>query len=144
MQKFKSGILIGFVLLLFAGNIGIDIFKHICKKDGTSYSLFLPSHDNCGMHHNEEKPPCCSNKKVVYNENSVKEDCCNEEVKHLKISLDFFNNPLNLIAVLPNSLKIHFETKEQVVAPDLFIAHYINPPPKSGREILTIKQVFNI
>lgn len=144
MQKVKSGILLGFVLLLFAGNIGFDVFKHICKKDGISYSLFIPPHDACNMHLNDDLPSCCVKDKVDEKRNSLKEDCCNEEVKHLKISLDFFNTPLNSIALIPDPVKIHFDNITQIEISDYLIADYINPPPKSGREILTNKQVYNI
>ena len=81
MQLIKS-ILLGFaVLLLFVGNIGIDVFKHICEEDGVSVAYVINTIDHC-EEHIEDLPPCC--------EDQQKDDCCDDEVAYYQLKLDYF------------------------------------------------------
>lgn len=144
MKQLKTLLIISGLLILFVGNIGVNVFKHICKEDGVWTSYFVKTSDD----HCEKKAKvlnhvksCCSKE-----EKKEKDGCCNDQTEYFKIKLDFFNDPSivvpHLSAVIIPS---HFEFVYSESKKEYFSKKYINPPPKkAGRDILTLHQVFII
>jgi len=73
VNKLKSIVLLAALLVLFVGNVGVNVYKHICKMEGVSTAYVIPpAEDHC----KKEKPTkkiCCSNSKQ-----EQKDDCCND------------------------------------------------------------------
>lgn len=69
--------------MLFVGSVGLDVFKHICQDDGISVAYVINTIDHCDDH-KEELPPCCEEEK--------EDDCCDDEVEHIQMKLDFFQD----------------------------------------------------
>ena len=144
MKQLKAIIILTGLLILLIGNIGVNVFQHICKEDGVLTSYFIKSDD----HHclDEEKiesheMECCSK-----NEKQTKSDCCNDDIQYFKIKLDFFDDPSIHIPVtsvisLPSNFSFEFNETQT----EYYTNNFINPPPKlSGKEILILHQVFII
>lgn len=144
MKQLKSILIITGLLLLFVGNVGVNVFKHICAEDGVWTSYFVKTADD---HCENEKEAvehakiCCSQEKE-----EQKKDCCNDKTEYFKINLDFFNDPsidipISTAIVIPaNFVFVFHETQK-----DYYTTNYINPPPKKvGKEILIQHQVFLI
>lgn len=144
MKQLKSLIIISGLLILFVGNIGVNVFKHICQDNGVWTSYFVKTaDDHC---ENKEKAikhvkSCCSKEKE-----EQKKDCCNDQTEYFKIKLDFFNDPSVVIAA-PSSIIIpsNFGFVFNQIQKEYYSKNYINPPPiKVGRDILIQHQVFII
>ena len=121
------------------GNIGVNVFKHICKEDGVLVSYFVNASDSHCEDHDKDLPPCCEKEKKD-------KDCCNDEVEYFKIKLDFSNSNDDYTGVnsidspaLSQIFDVEFTTLEEY-----YSSRYVNPPPISGREILLNKQVWII
>lgn len=128
--------------MLFIGNIGVNVFRHICKENGVKTSYFVKTAgDYCEKEASKHDMPCCSSEK----END-KKDCCNDQTEFFKVKLDFFNNPsitvpIASVIVIPSNFVFVFHEIQK----DYYITNYINPPPiKVGKEILIQHQVFII
>lgn len=143
MKQLKSILIISGLLVLFVGNIGVSVFKHICQENGTWTSYFVQTaDDNCAAEKAAKHlKSCCSKEK----ENN-KSDCCNDQTEYFKIKLDFFNDPSIAIPIagaiiVPSSFVFVFHETQK----EYYTANYINPPPiKAGKEILIQHQVFII
>ena len=144
MKQLKLLIVISGLLILFVGNVGVNVFKHICQEDGVWTSYFVKTaDDHC---ENEEKAAehaksCCSKEKE-----EQKKDCCNDQTEYFKIKLDFFNDPsvivpLSSSIIVPSNFVFVFNETQK----EYYSKNYINPPPiKAGRDILIQHQVFII
>lgn len=130
--------------MLFVGNIGVNVFQHICKEDGVMTSYFVKTGDdhceNKREIHQHQKS-CCSSEKE-----DKKKDCCNDQTEFFKIDLDFFNDPsisiptASLVFIPSNYVFVFNETQKEY-----YTTNYIKPPPSnSGRDILIKHQVFII
>ena len=150
VNMFKSIMLILGVAFLFVGNIGVDVFKHICQKDGVTISYFVPDNEHCGEK-KAELPSCCQKKEEKSHCSSMeslrKKDCCDEEVAHFQVKLDFFQKvkvftPIAVAVLTPAP----FVQNEDVLNTDLVVDNYVNPPPKEsgGRDVLIKKRVLII
>lgn len=143
MKVARSAILLSLLTVFLLGNIGINVFKHICQEDGVSISYILDrGEEHCGNHHEHtELPPCCQ-----AGDQEEKEDCCDDEVYYLKLQVDANQHAA-----------FHFQMQATVVElPGIVSAEFIpstdkrisarleDPPPISGKEILIRKQVWNI
>lgn len=82
-MKFVRVISYLFAVLLFAGAVGVDVFTHICKKDGVEQAFVINTIDHCESE-TEELPDCCQSK-----EHQDEDDCCDDEVEHFKIDSDY-------------------------------------------------------
>lgn len=138
MRLVKSIVLLLALFFLFAGNIGVNVFKHICEKDGVTVSYFYkPGNEHC-QDHIDELPPCCKKEEK-------KKDCCDDEVEYFKINLDYYNAQSQSLEQLP--LIISAKQHSAVINfPEIqnSISNYVHPPPLIGREILILKQVLVI
>lgn len=135
MHLIRNAFILGIVSLLVLGSVGIDVFKHICKEDGVTVTLFVEADHHCKE---EKQDSCCSG--------HDEKDCCDDEVECVQIQPEYFNDffspefslvTLRTAQVYP-ILAGEYSKEENVVQ------NYAKPPPKTGREILTNKQVWII
>lgn len=144
MKQLKLLIIISGLLILFVGNVGVNVFKHICQEDGVWTSYFVKTaDDHCDNKEKaiEHSKSCCSKEKE-----EQKKDCCNDQTEYFKIKLDFFNDPsvvipLSSSIIIPSNFTFVFNETQK----EYYSKNYINPPPfKAGRDILIQHQVFII
>ena len=135
MLLIRNVFIVSLVALVFAGSIGVDVFKHVCKKEGVSVSLFVEGDHHCKDIH--EKKSCCSQEK--------EDDCCDDEVDHFQLTLDYFHDissPDFVIAAIQDIKIVHI--LEPLVSDNPQVQEYPQPPPLSGRDLLNQKQVWII
>ena len=130
------------IILLFAGNIGISVYNHICSKDGVFTSLYFPNDSHCQEKQNK-LPPCCQKKKIK------KSNCCHNETKIFKLKADYSNTcskidlSIKSISISKDNLLAFFSVEVANTESKKFSGH--DPPPLIfGREILIQNQVFRI
>lgn len=140
MRKPKGFILFISALFLLIGSIGVNVFLHTCEEDGTFVSYFVPSdeEDHCEKAH-QEKPACCAS-----DETQKEDDCCGDEIKLVKVNLDYFQKisapfiPIYYSAQ-PISM-IEVELNDEYTT----IHNYANPPPKKRNVSRSLSQVWII
>lgn len=136
-------------IVVFSTTVGLNVFAHFCKKDGTSISYVIPIEHDCQKEaiensccHKDIVPTCCSNE-----ESQIKEDCCSDQVKFFQLTSDL---KLDKFKGLPSisfalfSIQDFFIKENDAFLRSLTIYSFENPPPKSGRDILISHQVFRI
>ena len=137
----KSILLLGALLLLFVGNVGVNIFKHICKEDGVLVSYFVDNSDEHCADEQSALPVCCQKEK----KSDKKDDCCSDEVEYFKIKLDFYDSySVDVPQAWSANVPDYFAVNTNPILFDTYKANYIDPPPISSREILILNQVFII
>ncbi len=135
--------MISFSIILFLGNsFGFDVFQHFCREEGTlSFAYIINDIDHCDESISE-KQSCCSTQ-----EDQKNDDCCNDEVEHIQIKLDYSETYQTLdFRVIQIDLPF-YSIKNTIVSENEYnvsISTYPNPPPISGREIGILNQVFII
>ena len=143
MKRFKSILIISGLLLLFVGNVGVNVFKHICAEDGVWTSYFVKTtDDHCENEEEAEKhaQTCCST------DEEKEEDCCNDQTEFYKIDLDYNSDPSIIVpssngVISPSNFEFVLNDTQQ----DYYTTKYVNPPPnKLGKDILIHHQVFLI
>lgn len=140
MRKPKGFILFISALFLLIGSIGVNIFLHTCEEDGTFVSYFVPSDekDHCEKAH-QEKPACCTS-----DETETEDDCCGDEIKLVKVNLDYFQKisaPFIPIYYSPQPVSlVTVELNEEYTT----IHTYANPPPKKRSVTRSLSQVWII
>ncbi|MFK7783861.1 MAG: hypothetical protein AB8B56_02030 [Crocinitomicaceae bacterium] len=128
MRKPKGFILLISALFLLIGSIGVSVFLHTCEEDGTFVSFFVPGEDHCKSEQVHDIPECCLAHQST--DESEDDDCCDDEMKHYKVELDFFQKISTLAIPLYPSLQpiiietIELDTKNKPVHT------YAKPPPK--------------
>lgn len=142
MERFKSVILIGLITFFFAGNVGLNIFKHVCSEDGESVSYVVnTAGESCDNHHDVENvPPCCQ---VSHDD---KDDCCKDEFQYVKLKFDAEQIFLSQQVWLPlKDLQPVYSVEEgEAITDTITYAEYPKPPPRSTSEFLSINQVWVI
>lgn len=134
----KQVVLIFFAFLLFFGNIGISVFKHICEDAGVSTSYFLAKNkcvDEAGI------DSCCDEKE------DDEKNCCSDELQIIQIQEKYLQNYSNLLFLTPEfeasnlftTIFLKFSYRDKLVAKKLKA-----PPPKSGKSILLKHHVLRI
>lgn len=143
MKYIKHTVALLLLILLFVGNVGVNVFKHICKEDGTIVSyVFNESEEHCGMHtEKEEQPPCCHDDKSSDEE----DDCCSDVVEYFKLKVESDapsadDDSSNVQTVFTSVASVDFI----IGVYDYYTSKYVNPPPPDSREILYQKQVWVI
>lgn len=99
-----------------------------------SVSVFVEPDHHCKEETNAHA--CCSAQD--------KDDCCDDEVSHFQIKLDYFNKFQEFQFI---SQEMSFEPvwiTAEIVVENTTVQQYPQPPPLSGRDILVLKQVFVI
>jgi len=135
VRLLKSIVLVLALLLLLVGNVGVNVFKHICEEDGVTVSYFFKSSEEHCQEHIEELAACCKKEEK-------KKDCCDDEVEFFKIKLDYYNAESKTAQQLQFAIlgqhRIGYSEAPRI---DHKVSNYVYPPPLSGREILIFKQV---
>ena len=133
------------LVLLFVGNVGVNIFTHTCQEDGVIVSyVFNEGEEHCGDKHalTQNLPVCC------HPEESSNEDdngCCSDEVEYIKLKVDLDQQNINefsfpTVAIVTSPVSV----EHPLGIYDYYTANYVNPPPPDSREILLEKQVWII
>ena len=142
MRFIKHSILLLLLFFLFVGNVGVNVFKHICSENGVVVSyVFNEGENQCKMHEiKQDLSSCCHE-----NESKDEKGCCSDEVEYVKLKTDveqhhpeIFSFPLQAV-LLPS-----VELEEISQWYDEYISTYKTPPPPNSRELLIRKQVWII
>ena len=139
MNKPKGFILFISALFLMIGSIGVNVFLHTCEEDGTFVSYFVPAaqNDHCEKAH-VDKPECCTS------DEKEEDDCCGDEIKHIKVQLDYFqkiNTPFIPIYYSPQPTSfVEVEFNEE----NTTVSNYANPPPKKRSVERSLSQIWII
>lgn len=139
MQIVRSYILGAIVLLFLFGNIGFEVFKHICREDGVTVAYVINTIEHCDEHV-EDLPPCCQEK-------HDDKGCCDDEVSFYQIKLDYFQKNLSLkFAQIDLTAPAPFYAPEFPVYEnrESFRVAYEDPPPIEHNRRQAILQVFTI
>lgn len=152
MNALKQASTLILVGILFLGSVGVNVFAHFCKQDGTELSLYTPPAHACET---EIEPSCChapsaSGTHSDHEHGIAESDCCQETNFLFKIATDFspfedafqvekeINFPLATQNVIP-TYEFLFSEENATSVP------FLRPPPsQSGREIFTANQQFRI
>ena len=136
MQLLKSIIFLCATTLLFVGNVGLDVFKHICEEDGVSVSYVINTITHC-EEVDEEIPECC--------QEEHEDDCCDDEVAYYQVKLDFFEQPQLPTFSIVNWAPFTFN-EIQLSARISESRYFTNcdPPPKELSRRLSIIQAYLI
>ncbi|MCH2225420.1 MAG: hypothetical protein MK066_11685 [Crocinitomicaceae bacterium] len=140
MKRWKSLGLIVFSAFLFVGSIGMGVFHHSCRDDGSTTSFYFNRADSC--EHNEITKSCCSAEKTQ--EESVEDDCCDDKVSVYKVKLDFSHEYFVVpFITIPTQLD-SFELYEAIILQKPSLQPVTRPPPKIGMQLLVENQTFLI
>jgi hypothetical protein len=122
---------------LFVGNVGLDVYKHICEEDGVSVAYVFNTIDHCDSHV-EDLPPCCQ-------EEHEEKDCCEDEVSYFQIKLDFFQQlgQIDFVSIETNPIVAVFADEVVVEKPILSFSD-TDPPPLETLERLSRLQTYLI
>jgi hypothetical protein len=136
----KQLLLIPFILLLFTGSVGIDVFKHICSKEGVSVAFVFNTVDHC-EEESKDIPSCCKDEQS-------KDDCCDDEVDLILIDLDFFQKQLDWDFSLLQMEAIISANWQPLMLPvkkeSFRFSDYYPPPPKNSSTQRALLQVYTI
>lgn len=137
-----------FVVLIFLGSIGVNVFEHFCHQDGTSVSFFVP-HEHVCEPIVQEEPSCCHEAPEQVQAHCAQEfdsNCCSEAVSFYKISSDFGLQKIAKQGVVIASLLpvMEFFHSAKQLAASYHCPPIQDPPPISGKQILIEHQVFRI
>jgi len=140
----KHTITLLLLVFLFIGNVGVNIFKHICEEDGVIVSyVFDEGEEQCDEHTmTQDLPECCHPEE---SNDSEDKGCCDDEVEYIKLNVEAYQQNLNTfsfptVAILTSS--VSFE--QPLVMFDHYTSSYVNPPPPDSKGILLEKQVWII
>jgi hypothetical protein len=149
IKQTSTLILVG---ILFLGSVGVNVFAHFCKLDGTELSLFTPPAHACET---KIESSCChapSTSEIhSANEHGVSaSDCCQETNFLFKIATDF--SPSEDAFVVVKGINFPLATIDSVPMYDFLFSEenatsipFLRPPPsQSGRDIFTSNQQFRI
>jgi len=145
MRKLRSAIWLSGLTLVLLGSIVVSEFSHSCHEDGdlTSYIVAIDDHCKSKAIYNE---PCCeseSHSEAEGNSHTDEHDCCSDEIKILKLNLDYFQD-IQDVAFVANYNKDIGLPKVASTNKDIQPHNYANPPPLSRSERITQHQVWLI
>lgn len=129
------------IAFIFLGNAGVKVFRHHCEEEGTFTSFVAPIDDHCNKETKKELPSCCQKA------NEIKQDCCSDEEKIVKLSFDF-HEVYDLTIPYFNMYSeptISWAKQEGFKVVEQKNTSLFKPPPKLyGRSLLIFNQVFLI
>ena len=159
MKHVKSFILVAAALFFLVGTVGVDVFSHFCEEEEVSVSYFIADDDRCEQHdHVKVHESTCCDVEVTHEDEHCEEEldaccggsdedhgCCQDEVKHVKLKLDFFDKYEIYPVIIAEFSSQLFYVFEEVPA-DITVAEYNNnsPPDRNGRDIILQKQYWLI
>ncbi len=139
MMILRSFLIGSMIALLFAGNVGVDVYKHICKEDGVEVSFLINTNDHCEENDKHQEEKCC-------HEDEKKDNCCDDEVSYFQIKLDFFESYNPYILYVDGIVPVEMAWVE----PSLIInrmwynVDYTAPPPPTNSQRQSNLQVYII
>ncbi|MGB1518337.1 MAG: HYC_CC_PP family protein [Crocinitomicaceae bacterium] len=134
MQLIRSMFILSTVLLLLLGSAGIDVFKHICKEDGITVTLFVEAEHHCKE---EVQSSCCSG--------HDEKDCCDDEVELVQILPEYYNDVLTPECIIKIAQETDFYcAEEKFILEEENIFIHPQPPPLSVKRRLSTNQVWII
>ncbi len=150
MSYFKRTILFAFIAIFLSLNIGVDVYRVHCDMRNKTYISLLTSYDPClDESQIESETTCCSTKShcSIEDDEKDKDSCCDEEEITITYEPDFFHNT-DLKPSLSILLALEFIgfsfSSIPVFEQNVGISCYPQPPPLSGRDILTLHAVLRI
>jgi hypothetical protein len=149
MKTLRCIAVLHFILLLFLGNVGVRVFTHSCKEDGTFKSYFVELKNHCNDEGKSGLPPCCQRKFDGQPVQQLKEDCCESDVDVFKIKNSFNHQKVNFEKTLESSpvFSVAVLTGPRFQRFELHtVKNNLRPPPLSrrGKDIIIQYQVFRI
>lgn len=149
MKTLRCIAILHFILLLFLGNVGVRVFTHSCKEDGTFKSYFVELNNHCDDEGKASLPPCCQRKFDGQPIQQLKEDCCESDVNVFKIK-NSFNHQKN---IFENTSESSLASLASILTGPRFqrfelntLKNNLRPPPlvRRGKDVLILHQVFRI
>lgn len=140
MNTFHRFLVLSSAILLLVGNVGVDVFKHICSEDGTSVSFFVNTINHCGDSQ-ESVPDCCEE------EQQEEDGCCDDEVDHFKIDQKYVKattHPQWAKIVLPITTSDHFVLVAEPLEGAQLSCIPESPPPLEISRRLAVLQSYLI
>lgn len=128
-------------IVFFTTTVGLNVFAHFCKQDGTSISYLIPEKHACEK--KQEVPSCCH--KEEKRDKSFEEKCCSEQVWSYKLSSELDHSIKQFLPVLVvPTIKFNYFVPEYHFNRVFKTVNDYLPPPKKGKTILIAHQVFRI
>lgn len=144
MKYIKLIILYINLVVFLLGNIGIGVFTHNCKIDGSEVALFFQPSDPCDEHHHEKIESSCCHKEAV----NTEDDCCSTDAEFIKIDSKYTNIDFEhfiFAGIIPDVIKPTWNNSDQILFQEKKGEFFINPPPiLQGRSKAIVNQVFLI
>jgi hypothetical protein len=141
-MKFVGVISYLFAVLLFAGAVGVDVFTHICKKDGVEQAFVINTIDHCESE-KEDLPECCQSA-----DHQDEDDCCDDEIEHFKVDSDYSHSNSDAAPAVIHLVSNYTSLFDVVfVADSEELIHYgidSGPPPLLVSERLSFIQSYLI
>ncbi len=138
--------LLGLILIL---NIGIDVYRVHCDMRDKTYISLLTGQDPCLIEAPVESTTCCKSKTHCSAQDTEKEDdsCCDEEQFTITFEPDYFQKAefktfINFWIASPAQV-FSLPTIDGYAVLSTY-ANFPQPPPLSGRDILTLHAVLRI
>jgi len=145
MQFARKLMVFAFACVIFTGTVGINVFAHLCKVDGVDYSYVVPSSHQCKTEVQEES--CCHSYDEENHETAISSNCCKEEVSSFKITSEYIQKafPGWAMEFIPvQSVQCIWIAETHPESDACVLGYDTRPPPKTGRDILVLNQVFRI
>lgn len=148
MMYFKQILVFPLLALLLTLSAGIKVYEVHCNMRNATFINLQSGMDPCEI---EQKKPeanesCCVAKKTCSPEDNEDNSCCEEEDITISYQPDFFEQftayAFDFVHYFP--AQKYFEIPSNFVEKNLSINQYAKPPPKSGRDYLTLYAVLRI
>lgn len=150
MFRIKQLIIIFLATFILGGSVGINVFKHICSKDGVSVRYLFNTNSHCEEEelmacHAESSnlPSCCQPEKK-----KEKDDCCSDEIDHFQLKIDYapqddVQTSAGIDIIEPATIIVS-SSKKPVLYHDKKPLRDTDPPPKEARRYRSFLQVYTI
>ncbi|MDX1652679.1 MAG: hypothetical protein R3277_09310 [Brumimicrobium sp.] len=130
------------------GSMGVLIYKHHCKKEGLSYSVFTASaHDRCGQKINKEDCPSekvCCRKVTETNGPAYENSCCTSETEWYHLNTDLVLNSMNHFFLNDASFISGDDIHELIALEKTYAFNYRGPPQLITKKSQSLLQVYLI
>jgi hypothetical protein len=142
--------LFALIILIISLNTGVDVYRVHCDMRNKTYVSLLTAYDPCVEDIPlEENASCCKSKAHCAADSDENDDdsCCDEEQITITYEPDFFqkNQLKTFFALVLASIESGFSfSSESTFQQTASIQQFPQPPPLSGRDILTLHAVFRI
>jgi len=140
---------ISFLVLFLGLSFGFEVYRVHCDMRESSFLSLTEGKDPCHAESSNLASSCCSAKATCFSDfkNNDEDSCCEEEEITLSYSPDFFNQveveiPLIVCFFLApninrNPIFVELNSLNQ-------LCQYPHPPPKQGRDILSLISTLRI